>query len=231
MPSTNWNRRWARDLGRHRPRSRGSHYGDHWGDPTLSAPRLLWRRLRHGERPPGNLRKVVRRYVRPYVDSGATVLEIGPGGGRFTQFLVAAREVVLVDLNPEFFPYLEERFRDQAAKLRFYETSGFEIAGVGSDTVDFVLSFGTFVHIPPEGIDEYLGDIRRVLRPGGIATLQYADRTKPFFRGAEAGHKGFSDMNGAKMEAMLEARALEIVAHDQSVMRHSNVVVLRKPGA
>jgi SAM-dependent methyltransferase len=231
VPSTSWNRRWARDLRRHRGRAGGGHYGDHWGDPSLSAPRLLWRRLRHGERPAGNLRKVVRSYVRPHVTPDATVLEIGPGGGRFTQFLVSAREVVLVDLNPEFFPYLEERFRDQAAKLRFYQTSGFEIEGVEAGTVDFVLSFGTFVHIPPEGIEEYLGEIRRVLRPRGIATLQYADRTKPFFRDAGPGYKGFSDMNGPKMEAMVGGRGLEVVAHDRSVMRHSNVVVVRRPAA
>jgi hypothetical protein len=86
------------------------------------------------------------------------------------------------------------------------------------------------VHISPEGIEEYLGEIRRVLRPEGVATIQYADRTKPFFRDRDtAGYNGFSDMNGPKMEAMLARQELGIVEHDRSVMQHSNVVVFVKP--
>jgi hypothetical protein len=92
-----------------------------------------------------------------------------------------------------------------------------------------VFSFGTFVHIEPEGIDEYLGEIQRVLKPGANATLQYADRTKPYFKGGRNGWDGFSDMSGPKMEGMLAARGLEIVEHDQSLLKHSNVVVFRKP--
>ncbi len=228
MPTITWNKRWARDLSRFR--GDAGHYGDHWGDPSLEGLPLLWRKLRHGERPPGNLAKVVKRYLRPYVTAEASVLEIGPGGGRWTQFLVPAREVVLVDLNAEFFPYLEDRFRDQAAKLRFYQTSGYELAGIEAESVDFVFSFGTFVHIPPEGIDAYLGEIGRVLRPGGTASIQYADRTKEFFRNAEhEGYHGFSDMTGDKMEALLRGRGFQLVEHDRAVLKHSNVAVFRKP--
>jgi SAM-dependent methyltransferase len=230
MPSLTWNKRWARDLARFR--STDGHYGDRWGDPSLSGVRLLWRKLRHDERSPGNLAKVVKRYLRPYVTKDGTVLEIGPGGGRWTQFLMDAREVVLVELNSEFFPYLQERFGNRNTKLRPYQTSGFELEGIESGSIDFVFSFGTFVHISPDGIDQYLGEIRRVLRPGGTATIQYADRSKKFFANAAVeGYHGFSDMDGPKMESLLHKHAFEIVAHDRSALKHSNVVVFRAPGA
>src|SRR3954447_687880 len=228
MPTRTWNRRWARHLSHFG--GEAGYYGDQWGDPSLGRLALLWRRLRRGERPPGDLAKVVKRYLCPYVTAEARVLEIGPGGGRWTQFLLPASEIVLVDLNGEFFPYLEDRFREHAAKLRFYETSGYELAGVETESVDFVFSFGTFVHIRPGGIDEYLGEIGRVLRPRGVASIQYADRTKPYFRDAEReGYHGFSDMNGKKMQRLLRKHRFQVVEHDRAVMKHSNMVVFRKP--
>ena len=230
MPTRTWNRRWARNLNDFG--GEAGYYGDQWGDPSLGGLALLWRRVRRGERPPGDLAKVLKHYLSPYVTADASVLEIGPGGGRWTQFLMPAREIVLVDLNAEFFPYLEDRFRDHAAKLRFYQTSGYELAGVETESVDFVFSFGTFVHIRPQGIDEYLAEISRVLRPGGVASIQYADRTKPYFGNAErAGYNGFSDMNAKKMQRMLRRRRFEVVEHDRAVLKHSNVVVFTKPGS
>lgn len=230
MPTAEWNQRWARGLRRFRRADEEGHYGDHWGDPSISTLRYHWRRLRHGREMPGNLSKVVKRYLRPHVEPGSVVLEIGPGGGRWTQFLIGAREVVLVELNPQFFRYLRKRFRKHRHKLRFYKTSGYELYEIEDGSIDFVFSFGTFVHIDPVGINEYLGEIRRVLRPGGTTTLQYADRTKPFIQNVPD-FGGFSDMNAPKMEGLLAGHAFEIVDHDRSLLDHSNLIVIRKPAA
>jgi hypothetical protein len=91
-----------------------------------------------------------------------------------------------------------------------------------------VFSFGTFVHIDPEGIDAYLGEVGRVLRDGGAATIQYADRTKPFIQ-TVPDFGGFSDMNAPKMEGLIAGHGFEIVEHDRTLLDHSNVVVIRKP--
>jgi SAM-dependent methyltransferase len=232
MPTTDWNERWARDLKRFRRRRRAGkkdgHYGDHWGDPSLSGIRYLLYRLRPGNQSIGNLSKVVKNHLQPYVKPDSVVLEIGAGGGRWTQYLIDAREVVVAELNPQFFAYLKKRFKNDKAKLRFYETSGYELNGIDAESIDFVFSFGTFVHIDPEGIDQYLAAIQRVLKSGANATLQYADRTKRYFQGRD-NWDGFSDMNGPKMEAMLAARGFTIVDHDQSLLKHSNVVVFQRP--
>ena len=68
------------------------------------------------------------------------VLEIGAGGGRWTQFLVGAREVVVAELDPQFFRYLKKRFKEDKAKLRFYQTSGYELKGIDGESIDFVFS-------------------------------------------------------------------------------------------
>ena len=188
----------------------------------------LWQKLRLRRRLPGNLAKVRRRYLEPYVSSETVALEIGAGGGRWTRYLLSAREVVVVELNSEFFPYLESRFPEARGKLRFYETSGYELSGVDDKSVDFVFSFGTFVHIAPDGIDAYLAEIRRVLRPGGVVSIHYADRSKKFFAGPR-GFGGFSDMNADKMEDLAARRGFELLEHDRAILNHSNVVVLRRP--
>ena len=187
MLTADWNQRWAKGLRRFKRSDEDGHYGDHWGDPTLSTLRYHLRRLRGDKPAPRNLAKVVKRYLRPHVTPDSVVLEIGPGGGRWTQFLISAREVVLVELNAQFFRYLRKRFRRNRRKLRFYQTSGYELAGIDDGSIDFVFSFGTFVHIDPEGIVEYLGEIARVLRSGGTGTIQYADRTKPSSRPCPTG--------------------------------------------
>jgi SAM-dependent methyltransferase len=194
----------------------------------MSRVEYLRHRLRGGRPRPGDLSKVVKRYLRPYVTQDSVVLEIGPGGGRWTQYLLPARKVVVVELNPQFFDYLRERFGADAAKLSFYETSGYELAGIDSDSIDFVFSFGTFVHLAPEGIDQYLGEIRRVLRPGAVSSIQYADRTKPYF-GDAGDSRGFSNMNAGEMERLLARHGFEVVVHDRSLLSHSNVAVFRKP--
>lgn len=228
MPTTAWNKRWGADLNRFLERGAERKYGDQWGDPELTGVRYLLRKLRRGKAIPGNLAKVPPRFVAPYVGPETVALEIGAGGGRWTRYLLSAREVIAVDLNPEFFPYIEERYPESRDKLRFYETDGYELGEIGDASVDFVFSFGTFVHIDPDGIDAYLGEIHRVLRPGAVTTIHYADRTKRFFAGKPPEYAGFSDMSAPKMEAMARGHRFEVVEHERKLLNHSNVVVLRK---
>jgi SAM-dependent methyltransferase len=231
VPTTTWNKRWGADLGRFLERGVYRHYGDQWGDPETTRLGYAWRKLRYGRRLPGNLARVRERYVEPYVTPETTALEIGAGGGRWTRYLLGAREVVVVELNREFFAYLESRFPEAAGKLRFYETSGYELGGVEDDSIDFAFSFGTFVHIDPDGIDAYLGEIRRVLRPGGTASIHYADRSKRFFAGRPPGYGGFSEMDAGKMERLVAGHEFELVEHDTRLLNHSNVAVFRKPAS
>jgi hypothetical protein len=68
-------------------------------------------------------------------------------------------------------------------------------------------------------------EIARVLKPGGHATLQYADKTKKLAQNKP----GFSDMTPAKMEGFVkELPGMEIIKHDTGLLLHSSVVMLRK---
>ncbi|HEY1710623.1 MAG TPA: class I SAM-dependent methyltransferase [Rhizomicrobium sp.] len=215
MPSVKWNlKNWTRDRARFLKGKPKEVYGVHWGDPELREGAV-------DPAAPGPLYRVVDDYIRPYVTSGVSVLEIGSGGGRWTRYLAGAARVICVDINDIFRPDLAEICRD--TKFEFYKTSGFELSAVASDSVDFVFSFGTFVHIEPAGIEAYLKEIARVLKPGGIAVIQYADKTKPI--GAK--NSAFTNMNAQKMEKIVPT-ALRIETHDTTLLNHSNIIRLKK---
>jgi SAM-dependent methyltransferase len=219
VPSLDWNRRWALDFQKFRRKYPHRLYGSQWGDPAIRGLRYFLRRLFYSNTTGAPLYKVVDRYIRPYVNPKATVLEIGSGGGRWTRYLVSAARVVAVDINAEFFEPLRGMFPD--AKFEFYQPTGFDLEPVASDSVDFVFSFGTFVHIEPDGIRQYLAEIKRVLKPGGTAAIQYAAKEKP---GGRA-NRTFSPMTAEKMVAMAP---MEIIEHNVTLVSHSNIVVFRK---
>ncbi len=223
MPSLDWNRRWGTDCFRQLRKGGLRYYGEQWGDPA-APPLRRWLATLTGRGRFRNLPRVVETFITPYVGPDRVVLEIGPGGGRWTQFLIGARELVLVDLNPEFFDYLRERFPEAVPRMRFYQTKGYDLAGVADASIDFAFSFGTFVHIEPDGIDAYLAELYRVLRPGGLAVIQYADKTKP--RGRE--NPDFSDMTPARMEALAAARGFRLRAHDTRLLLHSSIVAIER---
>lgn len=219
MPSLEWNRQWGEAFRKFKERHPDELYGIEWGDPELRGWRYALHRLIHRGTSPGPLHKVVDLYIRPYLAPGATVVEIGCGGGRWTRYLAGARKLIAVDINPVFFEPLRARFPQ--ARLEFYQSSGFELDGIASASVDYVFSFGTFVHIEPAGIAAYLAAIQRVLRAGGVAVIQYAAKDKP----AARDKRTFSAMTAERMAAM---SPLPFVAHDTRLLNHSNIAVLRK---
>ena len=225
MPSPEWNKQWTLDLKRFLGRrALFKFYGQQWGDPDVRGINYLFQRIVFPWRFPGNLSRVVDIYIRPYVTSQTVVLEIGAGGGRWTKYLLEGREVLVVDLNPQFFDYLRKRFEDSLSKLCFYQTTGYEMDGIDSEHVDFLFTFGSFVNIDPEGIDAYLTHIKRILKPGAVAVIQYADKKKLMGRI----NPGFSNMNHEKMEELVLKHGFGIVEHDLKILNHSNIVVIRK---
>lgn len=116
------------------------------------------------------------RYVRPFLEkmrfdpSGKTALEIGCGIGRLARCLAEAfGEVIGVDVSPEMIA------RATAAgipRARFLAVSGGGLEGIEPASVDFVLSFAVFQHVPDkDAILRYFEETARVLRPGGIFRL------------------------------------------------------------
>ena len=126
-------------------------------------------------------------------------LEIGSGGGRWTDYLKACQSVVCVDVNSVMLDLVRERFSDQD-NLSFVLTEGSNLPGVADDSIDFVFSHDVFVHVDPLEVYDYLAEIRRVLTDDGTVVIHYADQDK---KGAQK-NDGFARNNPRLMRAMIE---------------------------
>jgi ubiquinone/menaquinone biosynthesis C-methylase UbiE len=103
------------------------------------------------------------------------VLEIGPGGGRWSVVLAPRSErLILVDVAQRPLELVRERLAD-AGNVEFVLTDGSALVGVSDASVDAVWSFDVFVHIAPGDQAGYVAEIARVLKPGGVAAIHHAD--------------------------------------------------------
>ena len=167
-------------------------YGLHWGDPQKGPL----------------LREARMKYIYPYLHPDHRAIEIGPGGGRWTRYLLGFGELIGVDYHQELLDELTRNFK--APHLKLVKNNGTDFPGVEDKSVDFIFSWGVFVHLDPPIIQNYLHEMRRVLKPGGNAVIHYADKTKPEGRD----NPGFSDNSPEKMRGMIAAAGLELLEEE-----------------
>lgn len=104
---------------------------------------------------------------------GWRALEIGCGPGRLMRpmsrhFL----EIHGVDVSDEMIALAREKLRD-VPNAHPHSTDGASLSLFEDDSFDYVYSFAVFQHIPSrEVVLQYLREIRRVLKVGGLARLQ-----------------------------------------------------------
>ncbi|QPC43732.1 class I SAM-dependent methyltransferase [Kaustia mangrovi] len=181
-------------------------YGLQWGDPD--------------ERP--DLRGVRDRFVWPFVHPDRVAVEIGPGGGRWTRYLLPCRMVYVVDYHQELLDLLAQSFR--APNLAFVKNGGTDFPGIPAGGVDFVFSYGTFVHFELDLIARYLDEIAGIVRPGGDVVIQYADKTKPVGEATPS----FGDCDPERMAALCRDRGYTILEQDDALLNNSGIVRLTR---
>jgi len=101
------------------------------------------------------------------------VLEIGCGAGRVTRAMAKLfGEVHAVDVSGEMVRLATEALRD-FPKAFVYQNNGKDLAVVPNLQFDFAFSSIVFQHIPSrEIIENYVGEVQRLLRPGGLFKFQ-----------------------------------------------------------
>lgn len=118
---------------------------------------------------------LIEHVLEPAVAAGGTIVEIGPGAGRWTEALrERADRLILVDITDTTLKLCRDRLGD-STDISYLRTDGSSLRGIASGSVDAIWAFDTFVHIAPLDIASYLQDIQRVLRVGGVATIHHSD--------------------------------------------------------
>ncbi len=203
MPDIDWNYVWGNEIAAWESHGQPGHYGDHWGDPEKEQ----------------NLRAIVARFITPFIQPGHTALEIGSGGGRWTQYLLAFSRLYSVELNVQSFHYLLQRFGARP-NLSFCNTNGTDFPGIPAQSIDYVFSYDVFVHLEPELIFSYLTNLRALLKPTSNVFIHYADQTKPGVNGIY----GFAATDSPTMRELVSRAGYEVLEEDTTSLWHSNIV-------
>jgi ubiquinone/menaquinone biosynthesis C-methylase UbiE len=212
-----------------------------WRDNSAEENRERWNRWdwsRMGEEWTANeawKQALVDEVLLPTIPPGRTVVEIGPGGGRWSVLLAPrAERLVLVDVAQRPLDLVAERLGG-AGNVEYVLTDGSALTGVADASVDAVWSFDVFVHVAPGDQAGYLGEIARVLRPGGVAAIHHADGRN---RGLAPSRQGWRAPMTAELFAALARErglAVERVVRSFGEGRHAlggygdAITVLRRP--
>jgi SAM-dependent methyltransferase len=144
-----WNERYGWDLG-----------GAPWSKPWGSAE-AQWNRCIHPR-------------IAPFLPA-PFVLEIAPGYGRWTEFLLGhCDQLVGVDVAANCTEACRQRFAHDP-RVRFETNDGRSLPMVADGSVDFAFSFDSLVHVEADAIEGYLTELARVLKPDGVAFIHHSN--------------------------------------------------------
>lgn len=188
-------------------RARDYVYGLEWGDPEFCPP----------------LRFVLKTFLAPHLGAGRRIVEIGPGGGRWTRYMLDAEVIHAVDYHQEILDELKRAFPEPNVVPVL--NNGTDFPGIPPGSVDLVFSYGTFTHLDLDLIDAYLANIRPLLKASSSVVLNYSDHTKPMSRQ----NWKFADNDPVRMRQLIERHGYEILEEDTVTLWHSAMIRFALP--
>jgi ubiquinone/menaquinone biosynthesis C-methylase UbiE len=109
-----------------------------------------------------------------FVPTG-TILEIAPGYGRCTQFLInLCTHLDIVDLNTNCIESCKKRF-SKNSNVSYHTTDGKSLDMIAKDSIDFIFSWDSLVHCEADVLNSYLSESSRILKPGGCGFLHHSN--------------------------------------------------------
>ncbi|MHB1569651.1 MAG: class I SAM-dependent methyltransferase [Solirubrobacteraceae bacterium] len=110
----------------------------------------------------------------PWLGGARDALELGCGAGRISrQVAPAVRELVCTDVSPMMIAEARDNLRS-FANVRAQTTDGFTLSEFGDGAYDVVFGQGVLGYLPPNQLLGLLGEVARVLRPGGVSVFNFS---------------------------------------------------------
>ena len=174
---------------------------------------------------------ILNQALRPHLESAQRILEIGPGGGRWTTELIASKpsELHLVDLTRTALDLCSERFGELPG-LQLHQNDGATLPFLDDDSIDLLWSFDVFVHIEKPEVASYFAEFARVLRPGAKGIVHYATIDRAQCKDPREGWR--ADFRSTDLVEILEANGLEALEdlYDPHISHtNSSIAVFRRP--
>lgn len=154
----------------------------------------------------GGIAKFADAYLKPYTDDryDHTMLELSPGGGRFTAELIRyASKIDLLDMNEACLDICRERFKYYPINMQFFQNDGRSCDVLGDAKYSLIVCFDSMVHMHPEIIKEYVSQLSGRLLEDGVLWLDHSGK------GArEGGHR--TDMTAERMAEFGRSEGLDL---------------------
>lgn len=100
------------------------------------------------------------------------VLEIAPGYGRITKYLLEkVNNLSIVDLNSNCIEKCKERYGD---KIKSYTVNDGKSLNYDNNSFDFIFSYDSFVHMTADVIECYIIEIQKILKKDGYAFIHHS---------------------------------------------------------
>jgi len=164
----------------------------------------------------GGTEKLWQGFIFPKIESylKGVCIEIAPGHGRMTsQLLSHFSKIYIVDMNENCIKRCKERF-SASTNLSYHINDGMSLSSINDNSVDFVFSWDSFVHMQKFVIENYLSEISKKLRIGGVGAIHHSflfggDEVRSF-----RNKQGRSNFTPDIFKHMSEQYNLEIIKQD-----------------
>jgi SAM-dependent methyltransferase len=118
----------------------------------------------------------------------AHILEIAPGHGRWTQYLLRyCDRLSAVDLSDKCIQVCRQRFAS-ATNLALHVNDGLHLDMIADGTCDLVFTFDSLVHAELDVIEAYLRQFAGKLTPNGVVFLHHSNLKESPGLAAQAPH-------------------------------------------
>jgi len=182
------------------------HYGERWGEVEKDTV----------------LKSIKEKFVLPFVNENKLVLEIGPGGGRWTKYLLNCKKLYCLDLNPKSLDYVKNRFSSRNNVI-YILNKGNDFSNIPKSSIDFVFSYGTFVHFDIGIIVDYLSNMIDILSNDSDVVIQYSEKKK------EAAKKeGYSTNTSEVMNKLITDLGFLIRSDETKSLSDTNLIHFTK---
>jgi ubiquinone/menaquinone biosynthesis C-methylase UbiE len=191
-----------------------SQMGEEWG--TLEAGRheiddMTWKK--------NLLDQMMFRYIKP----NSVILEIGPGAGRWTQYLQPlANQLIITDIAPKCLQICKQRFSDKTnIDYKLIESDNIDF--IPSGTVDHVWSYDVFVHINPSDIERYMENFARVLKRGSIGIIHHAGGEYVNYEEEKRGFR--AKMTAKTFKTLVERANMKVIEQNRDLVHKKGDII------
>jgi ubiquinone/menaquinone biosynthesis C-methylase UbiE len=165
------------------------------------------------------LDQMMFRYIKP----DSVILEIGPGAGRWTQYLQPlANHLIIADIAPKCLEICKQRFSDKTnIDYKLIESNNIDF--ISSDGVDHVWSYDVFVHINPSDTEQYMRNFARVLKKGGIGIIHHAGGEYVSYKEEKRGFR--SKMTAETFKTLVENANMKVVEQNRDLAHKKGDII------